>query len=216
MLPQLTIEDLIREAKDFSIRISSDTHEQLRGTTDGKAVGTYLEHLFQDLLAKKYSIEIGNSANGIDFPSPHINTDMKVTSSRQPQSSCPFKSPKQKIFGLGYNLILFVYDKNDNIKHNIKIVDCAFVDEKRTADYTTTKHLIDICKNDGNEDDIVGFLSDRNLPVDDIELRNIAKIVLENPPSQGYLTVSNALQWRLQYSRIVKLRKNEVEGVVKL
>jgi hypothetical protein len=27
--------------------------------------------------------------------------------------------------------------------------------------------------------------------------------LVENPPAQGYLTISNALQWRLQYGRIV-------------
>ena len=43
---------------------------------------------------------------------------------------------------------------------------------------------------------------DRNLPVDDIEANNIAEELLKAPPAQGYLTISNALQWRLQYSRI--------------
>ena len=33
------------------------------------------------------------------------------------------------------------------------------------------------------------------------------------PPQQGYLTISNALQWRLQYSRVLAL-KNSVSGVV--
>ena len=50
-----------------------------------------------------------SSARGIDFP--ELLIDMKVTSIRQPQSSCPFKSAKQKIFGLGYSLIIFVYEK---------------------------------------------------------------------------------------------------------
>jgi len=40
--------------------------------------------------------------------------DIKVTSIRQPQSSCPFKSARQKIYGLGYSLIVFVYDKKDD------------------------------------------------------------------------------------------------------
>jgi len=39
---------------------------------------------------------------------------MKVTSSRQPQSSCPFKHARQKIYGLGSSLLVFVYDKTDN------------------------------------------------------------------------------------------------------
>lgn len=33
------------------------------------------------------------------------------------------------------------------------------------------------------------------------------------PPEQGYLTISNALQWRLQYARVIALN-NQVDGVV--
>jgi hypothetical protein len=67
------------------------------GSTDGKAVGTYLEHKFQrHLFEKKYSFTTRNSANGIDFPDDKINTDIKTTSITQPQSFCPFKSARQK------------------------------------------------------------------------------------------------------------------------
>ena len=32
-----------------------------------------------------------------------------------------------------------------------------------------------------------------------IEANNLAEAILENPPLQGYLTISNALQWRLHF-----------------
>jgi hypothetical protein len=60
------------------------------GVTDGKAVGTYLEHKFKLYLKERYEFLEGNSASGIDFPG--LLVDVKVTSIRQPQSSCPFKS----------------------------------------------------------------------------------------------------------------------------
>ena len=82
------------------------------GVTDGKAVGTYVEHAFQNYLNERYEMSVGSSALGIDLPS--VNTDIKTTSIVQPQSSCPFKSARQKIFGLGYNLLVFVYKKEDN------------------------------------------------------------------------------------------------------
>jgi hypothetical protein len=91
-------------------------NSELFGVTDGKAVGTYIEHKFKDFLLSKYDLTVGSSANGIDLPSPEINTDIKVTSIKQPQSSCPFKNAQQKIFGLGYNLLVFVYDKHDDAK----------------------------------------------------------------------------------------------------
>jgi len=38
---------------------------------------------------------------------------------------------------------------------------------------------------------------------------------MKKPPTQGYLTVSNALQWRLQYGRIVAL-ESSVPGIEKI
>ena len=205
MLKKLTISNLKKEAHGFSIQESASTEPSLYGVTDGKAVGTYLEHKFQAYLHTKYKYEEGSSAKGIDFP--ELEVDMKVTSIRQPQSSCPFKSARQKIYGLGYNLIVFVYEKTDddvartgrlNIKHTV------FVDRSRTADFQTTSGLIKIIENEGNVDDVLAFFSERMLPLDDIQARTLAGEVLVDPPKVGYLTISNALQWRLQYSRVIQ------------
>ena len=53
---------------------------------------------------------------------------------------------------------------------------------------------------------------ERNLPVEEIELNNIADEILRNPPVQGFLTISNALQWRLQYTRVIELA-GKIEGI---
>lgn len=113
MKPVLTINKLIQAARHFCETESGENHVELIGITDGKAVGTYVEHRFQRFLQSQYSVEVGNSAKGIDLPGADIQTDIKVTSITQPQSSCPFKNASQKIFGLGYNLLVFVYDKQD-------------------------------------------------------------------------------------------------------
>ncbi|HEY4689794.1 MAG TPA: restriction endonuclease, partial [Anaerolineae bacterium] len=110
MKKKLTETDLVATAKSFCAE--GHTHLELFGITDGKAVGTFIEHKFQERLASLYDILAGSSARGIDLPS--IETDIKVTSIRQPQSSCPYTSARQKVYGLGYNLLLFVYDKQDN------------------------------------------------------------------------------------------------------
>lgn len=47
---------------------------------------------------------------------------------------------------------------------------------------------------------------------DEIELTTLAQYVFENRPEQGYLTISPALQWRLQYSR-VQSEAGIVDGV---
>jgi hypothetical protein len=216
MKPILTLDLLLKEAVTFSEIESKYGEPALYGVTDGKAVGTYLEHKFTAYLLESYSYEVGSSASGIDFPG--LEVDIKVTSIRQPQSSCPFKSARQKIYGLGYNLLIFVYEKTDDIIRRIGRLDLQhtiFVDRTRTADFQTTRGILKILENDGNTADIVAFIQDRNLPVDDIEARNIATEILLNPPQLGYLTISNALQWRLQYSRVIQEAGN-VSGILKV
>lgn len=170
MKPKLTIEKLHNEAALFSRNESSHWEPKLYGVTDGKAVGTYFEHKFQLCLREKYSYSEGNSAKGIDFPG--LLVDMKVTSIKQPQSSCPFKSARQKVFGLGYSLLVFVYEKRDNESkklRNLNIIHNIFIKKDKTADYQATIGLKQILENEGNREDILAFLSDRNLPVDNIE-----------------------------------------------
>ncbi|MBL7796762.1 MAG: hypothetical protein JNJ90_09685 [Saprospiraceae bacterium] len=191
---------------------------ELFGVTDGKAVGTIIEHNFKQHLTDSYTLEIGNTANGIDLPGLGIETDIKVTSIRQPQSSSPFKEAKQKIFGLGYNLLVFVYDKKDDPTAKTAVLDfvsCTFIEKERTGDYTTTLRLREMVNDGANEEDIVAYLSDRNLPANELALLELARQILNNPPAQGYLTISNALQWRLQYQRIVNLRE-AVPGITKI
>lgn len=209
---ELTKEIPIQEAKNFSEIFSIQNHTSLIGITDGKAVGTYMEHLFQDYLHDKYIMTVGSSALGIDLPS--VNTDIKTTSYIQPQSSCPFKSARQKIFGLGYNLLVFVYNKHDTADTcTLQITHCAFIEANRTADYTITALLRQMLSIDANKEDIIALLNDKNVPGDDITYNDLADEILANPPEQGYLTISNALQWRLQYKRVIGLN-NSVGGVV--
>lgn len=204
MKGNLSLDLLQYEAGIFSQIESQHRESSLFGVTDGKAVGTYLEHKFQRYLHTKYNYVEGSSAKGIDFP--ELNVDMKVTRITQPQSSCPFKSARQKIFGLGYNVLIFVYDKMDDEltrTSTLKILHTIFVSEERTADFQTTSGISNILNNNGNKDDLIAFFSERMLPVDEIEANNIAEELLNDAPTIGYLTISNALQWRLQYSRVI-------------
>jgi hypothetical protein len=85
----------------------------------------------------------------------------------------------------------------------------------RTADFQTTTGLRQILKNKGNRDDIMAFIEERRLPVDEIEASAIADEILSNPPEIGYLTISNALQWRIQYSRVIE-KAGYVSGIERL
>lgn len=215
--PILTVESLIDEAKLFAEVESVYPEPTLYGVTDGKAVGTYVEHKFKAYLANKYTFTAGSSASGIDLP--ELNVDIKVTSIVQPQSSCPFKSARQKIFGLGYSLLVFVYSKTDDAEtraSTLNLLHTVFVEKERTADYQMTTKLKEILANNGNADDLVAFMRDRSLPVDDIEVYAIANELLSGAPLiEGYLTISNALQWRLQYSRVIS-EAGKVSGIIRV
>lgn len=210
---KLTKAKLIQEAKVFAPSHSKMTFSEMYGVTDGKAVGTFIEHKFREYLADKYEFTLGNSAKGIDFPK--VGVDIKVTSIKQPQSSCPYKSVRQKIYGLGYDLLVFVYEKTDDHKNKtgrLNFLHTVFVEKEFTADYQTTKGILQILENNANVEDLVAFMHDRNLPLDDIEATEISVELLKKKPEQGYLTISNALQWRLQYGRVIQVA-GQVKGV---
>ena len=215
-MPDLTIDTLKLEASIFAEAESQHDEPSLYGVTDGKAIGTYFEQKLRAHLRGQYDYEEGSSARGIDFPG--LSTDMKVTSVRQPQSSSPYRSARQKIYGLGYSLLIFVYAKTDNAAQEtgrLDIRDVIFVEASRTGDYQMTTGINSILQNDGNKDDLIAFMTDRMLPVDDIEASNLADELLATPPQVGYLTISNALQWRLQFRRVIN-EANNVDGVVRV
>ncbi len=175
-----------------------------------------MEHKFQAYLREKYNYRGGSSAKGIDFPD--LSVDIKVTSIKQPQSSCPYESARQKIFGLGYSLLVFVYEKTDDPgtqTAKLDILHAIFIEEKRTADYQTTTRIRKIMENNGNEDDLLALIHERMLPVDDIQAARLVEEVLRNPPVVGYLTISNALQWRLQYRRVIE-SAGTVDGILRV
>jgi methylase of polypeptide subunit release factors len=201
---KLSKELLIKEAKIFCDEENITQHPQLTGVTDGKSIGTYIEKEFKDYLSSKYTFNMGSVANGIDFPDEDINTDIKVTSKRKPQNSCPFTDIRQKIYGLGYNILLFVYDNDIDDYTDLKLESCTFIKASETGDYNLTKNLIKMLKNNKTADEITDYLIECKVPGTYETLKNLACEIIENPPRQGYLTISNALQWRLKYNHVEK------------
>ena len=215
-MEELTLTQLKIEAQNFAREFSTMSIALLYGVTDGKAVGTYIEQAFHRYLIDRYSYVAGSSASGIDLPG--LETDIKATSYRQPQSSSPFRSASQKVYGLGYHLLVFVYEKADQQQlraAQLSFRNVIFVVRERTGDYQTTYGLREILRRNGNQDDIVAFLEERNLPLDEIGRVALAEQILKQPPEVGYLTVSNALQWRLQYGRAIAIA-GTIEGIEEL
>lgn len=211
-LPPLTLGLLQRAAREFASELSKTPLISLYGVTDGKAIGTCVEDMFKEYLKVQFDFTAGSPAKGLDFPT--LNLDLKVTSKRQPQSSCPFKSVAQKIYGLGYHLLVFVYEKRDNLGERaayLEVSNVVYIDASRTGDYTLTKAIREIVASIGEEgvsreaviDDLDALLQDKNIPLDEVSLRQLAEDLVREVPEQGFLTISNALQWRLQYNHAI-------------
>lgn len=206
---KLTLDILQKQAEEFCVIMSAKKVHNVK--SDGKSIGTYIEKEFKKFLEKKYEFEQGNSGKGIDLPGKDINTDIKVTSISQPQSSCPYKNARQKIYGLGYNILVFVYEK---IEKNKKVIlnfkYCTFIGKKFTSDYKLTKLLRQMLDDEANVEDIRAELENKNLPSDEggIVLEKLAEEIIRHKPEQGYLTISNALQWRLNYKNVIELDNN--------
>ncbi len=217
-LPPLTLDALKASAAEYSKLLSATPVPALYGVTDGKAIGSYVEVAFNTHIATVFAQDPGNAAKGIDFPG--LGVDLKVTSIKKPQSSSPFRDATQKVYGLGYHLLVFVYEKTDdaeltaarlNIKHLI------FIHRDNTGDFQTTTGLAKILDSDGNIDDVDAFLEERNLPLDDIGRRALADRIMAERPGIGFLTISRAFQWRLQYTRAIVLASSgETSGVYDL
>lgn len=198
---KLSNESLLREAKLFCARSNSVDHPELLGINDGKTIGTYIEHEFKKYLLGKYEFTLGSSSQGVDFPDESINTDLKVTSLSKPQNSCPFVNIRQKIYGLGYNLLLFVYEKSEKEGKCFLFFDsCTFIPFNKTGDYNLTMNLIKMVENGWSEDRIAYYLGECSLPGDENSFNALAREVIANPPEHGSLTISNAFQWRIKYT----------------
>lgn len=171
-----------------------------------------VESLFKGYLQDRYSLEAGNAASGLDFSS--LNVDLKVTSVKQPQSSCPFRDATQKIHGLGYSLLVIVYAKRDADTERVAYLDIEnviYIDKSRTGDLTLTKAIREIITKADEQpggiaaaiDDLDALLQDKNIPLDEVSRRQLAERLVKDVPDQGVLTISNALQWRLQYTHAI-------------
>src|SRR5690606_8577430 len=72
---KLTLATFKTEAATFARLQSARFEPALYAVTDGKAVGTHVEHAFVAYLRERYSFPDGNSAKGIDFPG--LDVDIK-------------------------------------------------------------------------------------------------------------------------------------------
>jgi hypothetical protein len=198
----LTLDQLKAAARDFARRQSAVHIPSLYGVADGKPVRTYVEQAFRQYLADTYGYVPDGASDGIDFP--ELGVDLKVAPVEQPHSFSAFRDATQKVYGLGHHLLLLAYAKTDDARARrarLTFPHVLFVAAERTADYQITAGILGILERQGNLDDLVAFLEERNLPLDEIGRLQLAERIYAQPPLLGVLTLSSALHWRLHYGR---------------
>lgn len=215
-MPELTLDALKVAAAEFAESCSVARAPSLYGVDNGKIIGTHIEREFVRHLAEQFTFPRGSAARGVDLPS--LNVDIKTTSSRQPQSSTPYRSARQKIYGLGHHLLVFVYDKTDNDARRdaiLNVREAIYIDMAHTGDAGMTQELRRLLDGGTTTEALAAFMIGRDLPVSPTEAVALAEEVLVSRPEQGVLTISNALQWRLQYGSALRLA-GTMDGVSKL
>lgn len=171
-----------------------------------KRIGTYFEKELRDWFETKHGlVSDGSVAQGIDLPA--FNLDVKTTSNRQPQSSSPFDDPGERITGVDYNILLFVYDKQSVEGGNrFEIVSCAYIPRERASDYRKSENARKLVA-DYRE----GKLSEAELREQLEELTGVGAIsdekfeeIKRDPPKTGAITMTPAVQWRFNYNKMTK------------
>lgn len=120
---------------EFISYIESNYNDLLN--VEVKTRATLVGEKFKAFISEKIDFIInGSSASGIDLPI--FNTDIKCTSINLPQSSSPYKSIEEKLFGLDYNILLFIYSINDN---KFKFEHCVYIPKNMTGCKNATKLL---------------------------------------------------------------------------
>lgn len=111
-----------------------------------------------------------------------------------------------------------MYEKHDDpatATARLNVLRTVFIEADRTADFQTISSILRLLANDANRDDILALFEERMLPLDDVTAGQLADEVLSRPPLLGCLTISDALQWRLQYSRAIE-QAGVAAGVLRL
>lgn len=201
----LSVEDVIQESKECLSFNQNIKTKKLFGINDGKTLGTHIENIFFDYLENKgYLFKRGNPSKGIDFP--ELDIDIKSNSSTRSKygTSSPFRSFEQKIYGMGYSIVLFIYDKIDIYEEKtatLSLKEVFFIDKEDTADKKTTSEILEVINNGGTEKDMINVLIQNKILLDLDSLKTLSHKLFLNPPKPGLLSINDVLQWNISYNK---------------
>ncbi len=206
------LDEFEKVTKEFSKEMSEKgiRHEyggEIIGPNSGRRIADYIEDTYMKKLKTRLFIESGKKKEGLDFPT--INTDIKVTRIKKPQSTAAIKDIHAKIFGLGYNLIIFFYDFGGDDGNQLIIKKTIYIPINKTADFKMMNKLEDIL---GEEDVLAEELKyqyEEMEHYEEIELNEYRKLAkkMSNNYVEGYLSYAGDPRWHLTYPFLGDLRE---------
>lgn len=180
--------------------------------SSSKKIGTYFEKELRDWFGNETDIDSdGSVAQEEDIP--ELNLDVKATSKTQPQSSIPMRAPIERIRGMNYDILVFIYDMDKSgDERSVEIEHCSYIPRERTSDHRKSKEARELIEEYENND-----ISWSELKTNIKELTGVSHLesvevvtdeqleeLIKNPPKEGAITVSAAAQWRPQYRQVTK------------
>lgn len=211
---ELDLREYFDTIEEFCADIESRTvpNSEISGS---KGIGTYFEEELRDWFEENHGF-VSEGSVGIYVDLPVFNVDVRATSNSQPQSSSKAVDPGERLVGVDYNILLFVYDREKvGDGSHFEIVSCVYIPKENAADHRITEDVSKLAKEYGNDE-----LSEAEFreQLEDMTGTSFGEIsdeifdrIKKNPPEKGVITISPAIQWRFRYS---KMNKPEVPDEV--
>jgi hypothetical protein len=193
--PRLTPTRLLEAAHELTHELNS----ALRGQAITKTSITEIERRFHDHLERRFQPDRGSSARGTDLP--RLGYDIKVTSTRKPQSSAPYNDPSEKIFGLQYGILVFPYSEPDG---HLVFERPVLIRREETGDRRLTTQLLALKRRRATRRELAAFLSGAEPSLSEAEIVALTERVHREEFQLGRLTLSDARQWRVRFREAIR------------
>lgn len=199
----------IREHLDLVAEWCEKHDGEVLENTASKTIGTYYEDSLREFIQSELGLESkGSIAKGIDLP--HFNIDVKTTRITGPQSSSKIRNFSERLTGPPYNILLIVYSKEPvEGGERVDFENVVYVPQEYTSDHRFSgkareeieKYKQGDLERNQLKKELEDLISENEGDVTEIKEDELDDLI-ENPPHEGIITISPAVQWRFSYNKL--------------
>lgn len=197
---KLTTKLLLEVARELVTELNAHPLDKL----PSKLTGTTIEEQLHTMLEERCDHIRGNAAKGLDLPT--ISYDIKVTHINKPQSSAAYSSAAEKVYGLGYGILLLTYELKAGKLH---FLDPVLIRRGETADFRMTRELRAMHVAHVPQAVYTAYLRGSGLAFQGGELEALGKRLRGEKPPLGQLGLTYTPQWRVRYGRVLARARNK-------